>query len=112
LDSTDLEDDVLPEDQQVGRNSVLELTDGIKDPRDNLPQSLEYLYLDGIDKGNEWKDMLEMFKTTNANTPKLTLENSCLVRTDQVKYGQAAELHVRFATPLREDIWKGHSYFL
>lgn len=48
LDDADSEDEQLCEDRQSGRIPIIELTDEIKDPRDNLTSSLEYLYLNGI----------------------------------------------------------------
>ncbi|KAF3043903.1 hypothetical protein E8E11_008537 [Didymella keratinophila] len=104
---SDLLDDMDSEDEELRRPP-----NEINDPRDNLPASLEYLYLDGINKDNEWEEMVEMFKTTIANTPKLTLENFCLVWADQATYGQAVEAHVKFPFPAYEDMWKGHSYYL
>jgi hypothetical protein len=82
-----------------------------KDPRDNLPDSLEYLYLD-VYTEDEWRGMIKMFETTNTNTPKLTLENTCIDRYKSAKYGRAVEPRIRFANPLLDDIWRGHSYFL
>jgi hypothetical protein len=82
-----------------------------KDPRDNLPDSLEYLYLD-VYTEDEWREMVKIFETTNANTPKLTLENTCIDQRESTKYGRAVEPHIRFANPLFDDIWRGHSYFL
>jgi hypothetical protein len=86
-----------------------------EDPRDNLPGSLEYLYLDVYTKTEDkWKDMIKMFETANANTPKLTLDNTCIdrFRSRSAKYGRAVEPSIRFANPLFDDIWRGHSYFL
>jgi hypothetical protein len=56
--------------------------------------------------------MVKIFETKNANTPKLTLENTCIDRYNVTKYGRAVEPHIRFANPLFDDIWSGHSYFL
>lgn len=108
----DSDDKGLSEDHRFVENPIEERIVYSEDPRDNLPDSLEYLYLDGIYKDDEWKQMIEMFKTTNANTPKLTLENTCINRDDKAKYGHAVEPHVRFANLLLEDTWRGHSYFL
>jgi hypothetical protein len=102
----------LPEDHHLVQDPVEKRTVHSKDPRDNLPESLEYLYLDGVYEDDEWEQMIEMFKTTNANTPKLTLENTCLNREDSAKFGNAVEPHIRIDNPLLEDIWSGHSYFL
>lgn len=88
--------------------------DGIvysKDPRDNLPDSLEYLYLD-VHTEDELREMVKMFETTNTNTPKLTLENTCIDLYESMKYGRAVEPYIRFANPLFDDIWRGHNYFL
>jgi hypothetical protein len=81
------------------------------DPRYNLPDSIEYLYLD-VYTEDEFREMVKVFETTNANTPKLTLENTCIDGYKSMKYGCAVEPHVRFANPTLDDIWRGHSYFL
>lgn len=79
------------------------------DPRDNLPESLEYLYLEVAHEIEEWKRLVEILEVTNANTPKLTLDNTCIKR-GKWSYGRAVEPEVRFATPHLDDIWRGYSY--
>ena len=84
----------------------------LKDPRDNLPESLEYLYLDIYNK-RELEEIVKIFETSNANTPKLTLESSCIERfSKSIKYGRAVEPQLQFANPLFDDIWRGHSHFV
>ncbi|KAF3048237.1 hypothetical protein E8E12_011421 [Didymella heteroderae] len=109
----ELDDDAeLPEDHHFVDNPVGERSVYSRDPRDNLPESLEYLYLDGNYQKDEWKNLIKMFKIMNANTPKLTIENVCLDRNSEAKYGRAVEPHVRFANPLLDNIWKRHNYFI
>lgn len=111
-DEINQEDEELSENPQLAKNLVKGLTDEVKDPRDNLPQSLEYLYLDGLYKGDEWDDMVETFKTPNANTPELTLDKVCLNRDGTTKFGSAVEPNIRINSLSLEDIWRGHNYFL
>lgn len=108
----DSEDEELSENTQLAKNLVKGLTDEVNDPRDNLPESLEYLYLDGLYKGDEWNNMVEIFKTPNAHTPKLTLDNVCLNRDSIAKFGNAVEPNIRINNLPLEDIWRGHNYFL
>jgi hypothetical protein len=42
------------------------------DLRDNSSDSFEYLYVD-VYTEDEWREIVKMFETTDANTPKLTL---------------------------------------
>ena len=114
LDETDSEDEDIPEKyrQLLAKNHVKPLTHVVKDPWDNLPESLEYLYLDGLYILDEWDDLVEMFKTINPRTPKLTLENFCLNRNGDTTWGGAAEPDIKFANPPLEDIWNGHNCFL
>ncbi|KAJ8113376.1 hypothetical protein OPT61_g4473 [Boeremia exigua] len=89
----------------------------VKDPRDNLPGSLEYLYLDTGYESENWAVLCNMFQENNANTPNLTLENVCLQSTidneglmwivGEPTVGKAVKPDVRFGTQHRDEMWKG-----
>ncbi|KZM18856.1 uncharacterized protein EKO05_0006503 [Ascochyta rabiei] len=101
-----------------GFHSVEDAEEAITDPRDNLPESLEELYLDGVYEDEEWEQLTELFKNPNTSTPKLTLEKTCVMRHSkawdrrgvQEKVGGAAEPGIRFTNPLHMSIWDGHGY--
>lgn len=76
----------------------------MKDPRDNLPESLEYLFLDGVYDWDEWKDITDMFKTAHANTPKLTIDNTCLMCGGETNYGNAVRPEDRFGGQQLEEM--------
>jgi hypothetical protein len=90
----------------------------ILDPRDNLPESLEELYLDGVYEDEEWEQLVELFKTLNASTPKLMLEKICVRRLSArwdingalAKFGGAAEPPHTFKHPLTTRLLTGHGY--
>ena len=101
-----------------GFHSVEDLGEAIADPRNNLPESLEELYLEGIYEDEEWEQLVELFKISNTSTPKLTFEKTCLMRSStawnsrgtQEKFGGAAEPANRFSNPLYTQIWVNHGY--
>ena len=105
--------EALPE----GFHTAEEPTEEFTDPRDNLPESLEYLWLDGVYEEEEWEQMKELFDTTNACTPRLTLDNTCIRRyvsggngrQSYPKYGRAVEPWVKFDDPNLKGIWEGRS---
>ncbi|KAF9698259.1 hypothetical protein EKO04_003693 [Ascochyta lentis] len=112
---TDLGDD---EALSQGFHSVEDGGEAITDPRDNLPESLEELYLDGVYEDEEWEQLTEVFKAPNIFTPKLTLEKTCFLRhstswdgrATQQKIGSAAEPGNRFTNPLHIGTWEDHGY--
>ncbi|KAJ4994390.1 hypothetical protein SVAN01_00219 [Stagonosporopsis vannaccii] len=75
-----------------------------KDPRDNLPETLEYLYLDGVYDYDEWHQLTDIFDTTNLNTPKLTLENTGLMCGGDTNYGRAPRPEDKFGIRQLEEI--------
>jgi len=79
-----------------GFHAAEEEPEEIKDPRDNLPETLEYLYLDGVYDFDEWHQIIGIFDTTNANTPRLTFDNTCLMCGGETNHGRAIEPKVRF----------------
>ncbi|KAJ4365402.1 hypothetical protein N0V95_000451 [Ascochyta clinopodiicola] len=114
-DDTDLGDG---EALSQGFHSEEDAGEALEDPRDNLPESLEELYLDGIYEDEEWEELTELFQNPNTCTPKLTLEKTCVMRHSrawdkhgaQEKIGGAAEPDTRFVNPLLMNIWEGHGY--
>ncbi|KAH6618558.1 hypothetical protein C7974DRAFT_32329 [Boeremia exigua] len=86
-----------------GFYTVEEEVEQMTDPRDNLPESLEYLYLDGDYEYEQYHQLIDIFDTTNPNTPKLTLDNTCIKYGSDTSYGGAAEPEVKFAHPHQVD---------
>lgn len=88
------------------------------DPRDNLPEELEELYLDCVYEDEDWKELVKTFKAPNSSTPKLTLEKLCVrrfstgwgKRVTQAKFGGAAEPPNMIERPLTTRLFSGHGY--
>ena len=95
-----------------GFHSKGEVFNETLDPRNHLPASLEYLCLDGAFDNEEWKELCEVFESANENTPKLSLENTRLVRGTDVNFGRAMEAEQRFDRPYLSDIWRRHNHYL
>lgn len=113
---TDLGDD---EALSQGFHHVEDAEEPFADPRNNLPESLEELYLSGIYEDEEWEHLIKLFESPNASTPKLTYEKTCLMRDPggwnrsgtQAKFGGADEPGDRFRNPRLTHIWDGHGYY-
>ena len=90
--------------------------DQVIDPRNNLPASLEFLFLDGAFDMDEWENLDQMFAEKNKHTPKLTLDNTWINRDlvdqtkDATKFDQARGQV--FANTLSVEFWKGHNNWL
>ena len=90
--------------------------DQITDPRNNLPASLEFLFLDGCFDTEEWENLRQMFAEENKHTPKLTLDNTWITRDidgqpmGENEFGQA--MGRVFVNSLPHEFWKGHNNWL
>jgi hypothetical protein len=90
--------------------------DQITDPRNNLPASLEFLFLDGCFSTDEWKELRQLFAEGNKHTPKLTLDNTRITRDiegqpmEGTEFGQA--MGRIFVNPLPGEFWRGHNNWL
>jgi hypothetical protein len=87
--------------------------DKITDPRNNLPASLEFLFLDGCFDTDEWREMRQMFAEGNEHTPKLTPDTTWITRDidgqpmEGTDFNQAMDKI--FVHSLSYKFWKGHN---
>jgi hypothetical protein len=90
--------------------------DHFTDPRNNMPASLEFLFLDGCYSDEEWGKMRQMFAEGNQHTPQLNPYNTWLTRDidgqpmEETEFGQA--MGQVFVNSVSQEFWREHNSWL